>query len=400
MLKLYNSLTREKEVFKPLKKNNVSIYVCGITPYDTTHIGHAFTYVFFDVLIRYLALKGYKVKYTQNVTDIDDDILKKAKEEGKNWKILGDYWTDRYIQDMKSLNVLLPTNFVKATDSINKMIQIIISLLKKGLAYKRDGNIYFDVGKFKKYGRLSKFNRKQMILISKERGADPSDPFKKDPLDFVLWQKTKAGEPFWPFDSAQGKEKGRPGWHIECSAMADRFLGQRIDIHGGGKDLIFPHHESEIAESESYTGKAPFVRYWMHTGMVFCNGEKMSKSLGNLIMIKDLLKKYTPNAVRWTLLSHHYKQPWEYEEKELEYARNCINIVKKAVKQKNSSSKKIIGASYFNKFIKIMDDDVNTPRSLELVLKVAKRILKKNKKDEGTLILFLESITKTLGFKL
>lgn len=401
MLRLYNSLTREKEVFRPLKKNKVSIYVCGITPYDITHLGHAFTYIFFDVLVRYLTFSGYKVNYTQNVTDIDDDILKKARKERKDFRKLGDFWTKRYLLDMESLNVLSPSHFVKATNSIDKMIMIINNLLKKGLAYKNGGNIYFQVSKFKKYGRLSKFNRKQMILISKERGADPSDPFKKNPLDFILWQgrgpRDEKGEPSW--DAPFGN--GRPGWHIECSAMADRFLGRRIDIHGGGKDLIFPHHESEIAQSESYTGKTPFVRYWMHTAMVVANGEKMSKSLGNLIMVKDLLGKYSLNAVRWALLSHHYRQPWEYEEKELEYAEKCMDIVKNAIKQKNATGKKISGTSYLNKFIKIMNDDINTSQSLDLVLKVAKRILReKNKKDAIEPITFLETMIKTLGFKL
>lgn len=401
MLRLYNSLTREKEVFKPLKKNKVSMYVCGITPYDISHLGHAFTYIFFDVLVRYLTFSGYKVNYTQNVTDIDDDILKKANEEKKDWEKLGDFWTQRYLLEMKLLNTLFPTHFVKATDSIDKMIEIINVLFKNGSAYKNKGNIYFEVSKFKRYGKLSKFNRKQMILISKERGADPADPLKKNPLDFILWQKAKADEPSWPFDSAQGKEKGRPGWHIECSTMANRYLGQQIDIHGGGKDLIFPHHESEIAQSESYTGKKPFAMYWMHTAMVLCNGEKMSKSLRNLVMVKNLLKKYTPNAIRWVILSHHYRHPWEYEEKEFEYAEKCVNVVKKTIKQKNASGKKTSGSSYLNKFVKIMNDDINTSQSLDLVLKVAKRIQReKNKRNIKELQEVLKTITNALGFKL
>ncbi len=410
MLRLYNSLTREKELFRTLKRDKVLIYVCGITPYDTTHLGHAFTYMFFDVLVRYLTFNGYKVNYTQNVTDIDDDIVKKAKEEKKDWKKLGDFWTKIFLSDMKSLNVLPPTHFVKATDSIEKMIEIINVLLKKGLAYKTHstssgqagGNVYFDVGKFKKYGRLSKFNKKQMILVSKERGADPNDPLKKNPLDFILWQGHKANEPSWPFDSAQGKEKGRPGWHIECSAMANRFLGRRIDIHGGGKDLIFPHHESEIAQSESYAGESPFVRYWMHTAMVLYNGEKMSKSLGNLIMIKDLLTKYSPNAIRWMILSHCYRHPWEFEEKELHACEDYIREVATALKQINKVSiRKIKADIYLKDFICAMNDDLDTPKVLQLILKAAKRIQReKNKSNIKELQEVLKTIITALGLKL
>src|SRR5258708_1303704 len=315
-MKFFNTLSQKKEQFKPLNKHQVLMYVCGITPYDTTHLGHAFTYVFFDVVRRYLEYKGFEVNYTQNVTDIDDDILRKAKEEGKDWQELGRVWTKRYLADMKKLNVLQPTNFVKATDSIPQMIEIIQTLLDKGFAYKSGGNIYFEVPKFPKYGQLSKLSRAQMIKLSKERGADPNDPNKKDPLDFILWQSSKPGEPSW--FALFGK--GKPGWHIECSAMIYQYLGAQIDIHGGGADLIYPHHESEIAQSESYTGKSPFVQTWMHIAMLKYQGEKMSKSLGNLVLVKDLLQKYSPNALRWLLLSHHYRQEWEFKLKELDRA--------------------------------------------------------------------------------
>lgn len=398
MLRLYNSKTREKEVFKPLKKSKVLIYVCGITPYDTTHLGHAFTYIFFDALVRYLTFSGYKVNYTQNVTDIDEDILKKAKEKKMDYKKLGDSWTKIFLSDMKSLNVLLPTHFVKATDSIDKIIEIINGLLKNGYAYISGGNVYFNISKFKNYGKLSKFNKKQMILISKERGGDPSDPLKKNPLDFILWQKAKESEPSWnaPFG------KGRPGWHIECSAMVNKYLGKQIDIHGGGKDLIFPHHESEIAQSESYTKKSPFVKYWMHTAMVLCNGEKMSKSLGNLVMIGKLLSKYSPNAIRWAMLSHYYRHPWEFEEKELQSCEDYIRKVFMALKQINKTSVcKINSDVYLKNFICTMNDNLDTPRALHLVLKVAKRIQKeKNKSNIKELQEVLKTIITTLGFKL
>ncbi len=295
MFVLYNSSSNKKEEFIPAKPGSVSLYVCGVTPYDTTHLGHAFTYLSFDVLIRYLKSKGFKVNYVQNVTDIDDDVLRKAKEQKMDWKELGDFWTKRYLSDMKSINALYPTHYVKATSAIPRIIKIVSKLVKDGFAYKNGANVYFDVKKFSGYGNLSHFSESQMRLLLSERGGDINDHKKKNPLDFIVWQGWKEGEPFW--DSPWGK--GRPGWHIECSAMINEFLGDQIDIHGGGRDLIFPHHESEIAQSESFTGKRPFSRFFMHTAMVMHSGEKMSKSLGNLVLISQLLKSHSPNAIRW-----------------------------------------------------------------------------------------------------
>ena len=291
-MKLYNTLSEKIEVFKPLEKDKVKLYVCGITPYDTTHLGHAFTYTIFDVLYRFLEFQGYKVNYTQNVTDIDDDILKKAKEVGEDWKKLGTFWTEKFLKDMKSLNTIPPTHYVKATETIPTIIEIIEKLENDGFAYEKNGNVYFDVKKDKEYGKLSKYSCEQMITLSKERGANPNDPNKHDPLDFILWQKSKNDEPFW--DSKWGK--GRPGWHIECSAMVYKYLDKKIDIHGGGSDLRYPHHESEVAQSEQFTGVKPFSQVWMHIGMVEYKGEKISKSLGNLVMVSDLLKNCTPNT--------------------------------------------------------------------------------------------------------
>ncbi len=359
-MKIYNTLTRKKEDFKSLEDKKVRIYVCGITPYDTTHLGHAFVYVSFDAFIRYLKSKDYSVDYTQNVTDIDDDILRKAKEENKNWKNLGQFWTDKFLEDLKFLNVAMPNHYVKATGSVDKIIEIVGDLQNKELAYERKGNVYYDVKKFKKYGELSKYNEEQMILISKERGADPEDPLKKDPLDFILWQKQKGGEPAW--ESPWGK--GRPGWHIECSAMINKFLGDRIDIHGGGRDLIFPHHESEIAQSESYTQEEPFVKYWMHISMVMYEGEKMSKSLGNLIMVSDLKKNYSSNAIRWLLLSHHYREPWEFDYSEMDEAQEKIKKIEKALRKNKEAGSPDLLWSELESFL---SDDFNTPRVLELI---------------------------------
>lgn len=397
MLRIYNSLTRKKELLALLSDKKVLLYVCGITPYDTTHLGHAFTYVSFDVLVCYLKFKGYKVKYVQNVTDIDDDILKRAKEEGKNWKELGNFWTKRYLSEMRALNVLPPTHYVKATDSIAKMIQIIKALIKRGFAYERDGNVYFEIKKCKEYGKLSRLNRNQMLLISKERGNNPDDLLKKDPLDFVLWQKSKGNEPAW--NSPWGK--GRPGWHIECSAMINRYLGEQIDIHGGGKDLVFPHHESEIAQSENFTGKKPFVKYWLHTAMVLCDGEKMSKSLGNLVMISYHLKKYSPNAIRWVLLSHQYRLPWEFDESEFLQAQKALTRVQNSQKIGiRSLGKKILGRKYLATFIRYLDNDLDTPSCLLLITRLTKRILREKKRsDVSGLQEVLKTLLTVLGFK-
>lgn len=387
-MKLFNTLSGKIEEFKPLKDGEVKIYVCGITPYDTTHLGHAFTYLFFDTLIRYLKFNNYKVKYTQNVTDIDDDILRKAKEEKKDWKELGNFWTKRFLQDLKFLNIELPTNYVKATNSIDQIIKIVQELKSKNLAYEKDGNVYFEVSKFKDYGKLSKYKRTEMIKLSKERGADPNDPNKKDPLDFILWQKSKNDEPFWV--SPWGE--GRPGWHIECSAMIYKYLGKRIDIHGGGEDLAFPHHESEIAQSESFTREKPFVRYWMHISMVMYLGEKMSKSLGNLVMVSDLSKKYSSNTIRFLLLSHHYRVPWEFKTSEIEEINGKVKIIEKTLSLEKHAKPE--DNDYFKKFTSMMNDDLNTPRVLDFIYQTCKKIKQKNAKEIKT----LKFVWKTLGF--
>ncbi len=350
---LYNTLTRKKEKFRTLSENNVLMYVCGITPYDTTHIGHAFLYMFFDVFSRYLNYKGLNVKYVQNVTDIDDDILKRAKEEKRDWKELGQFWTERFLKDYALLNMQLPTEYVKATDTIDVIVEMVGDLLKKGFAYESGNNIYFEVNRFKNYGKLSRLNERQMTLIAKERGGDPDDPKKRSPLDFLLWQRSKEGEPSW--ESPWGK--GRPGWHIECSAMSYKHLGAQIDIHGGGYDLTFPHHESEIAQSESFTGKSPFVQYWLHASMVLCEGEKMSKSLGNMVFVSDLLKNYSADSIRWVLLSHHYRKPWQFETIELSPADEKLTELAESLKQPSRGDLK--------KVEEYLDNDMDTPSALE-----------------------------------
>ncbi len=371
-MKLYNSLSQKIETFKPLKEKEVSMYVCGITPYDTTHIGHAFVYVFFDTLQRFFLSQGKKINYTENVTDIDDDILKRAKETNQDWRELGTFWTNRFLADMKNLHVLPVTHYVKATDAISEIIGLIQKLVEKKNAYIVNGTVYFDNETFPSYGSLSKYTPKEMIALSKERGADPDDPQKKHPLDFILWQKGKGGEPMW--DSPYGK--GRPGWHIECSSMITQTLGDQIDIHGGGFDLIYPHHESERAQSESATGKSPFVGYWMEVAMVYYEKEKMSKSLGNLVMVSDLIKKYPYGSIRYVLLTHHYRTPWEFSMKELDEADKTLTRLKKDMSSlPEGKSKETYTLTQI--FISHLENDMDTPSALKELL----AYVKNNPKD-------------------
>ena len=314
-MRLRNTETNAVQPLEP-QSDPVRLYVCGITPYDTTHLGHAFTYVVFDVLVRVLRAAGQPVRYVQNVTDVDDDIIRRARELGTTWDHLADKETALYADDMAALNVLAPDVFPRASQTIPKIIALIVKLEAQGHAYQRDGNVYFRVGSVADYGRLSRLSRTEMITLSAQRGADPDDPRKQDPLDFVLWQVSALGEPRW--ESPWGV--GRPGWHIECSAMALEHLGPQVDVHGGGSDLIYPHHESEIAQSESATGMRPFARIWVHVGMLRYQGEKMSKSLRNLVLVRDLLPRYDADSIRVLLLRHHYRDPWEYTPDQLDDA--------------------------------------------------------------------------------
>lgn len=375
MIKLYNSLTRTKQEFIPIENKKVKIYVCGITPYDTTHLGHAFVYIIFDVLVRLLRFKNYNVKYTQNVTDINDrdnDILKRAKEQNISWKKLADYWTKIFLNDMKKLNWIMPNYYLKASENIKPMINIIEKLLINGFAYKINNSVYFDISKKKDFGKLSKISRKEMLKIAKNFEEDIENKDKKNPLDITLWRKTSKNQavhiPF--FESPFGQ--GRPGWHIECSAMSLASLGNQIDIHGGGSDLMYPHHEAEIAQSEGATGKTPFAKYWMHIAQVSYKGDKMSKSLGNVVMVSDLLKKYTPNEIRWMLLSHHYRIPWEFKKSELEITKKNLDLVIKSIKL-GSKEECEENNDYFKEFLFLLEDDLNTPKALDLILKLSEK---------------------------
>jgi L-cysteine:1D-myo-inositol 2-amino-2-deoxy-alpha-D-glucopyranoside ligase len=293
----------------------VSLYVCGITPYDAAHIGHAFTYVAFDTLVRFLRWRGHEVAYCQNVTDVDDDMLRRAARDGEDFRELGRRETAAYLRDMDTLNVARPTFLPRATEEVPSMLALATRLVEGGNAYVVDGTVFFDVATYPGFGELSGLDPDRQRALLAERGGDPDDPRKRHPLDFVVWQRSQPGEPWW--GSPWGR--GRPGWHLECSAMSHRYLGTPVDLHGGGADLLYPHHESERAQSEA-AGQVPFVRRWLHTGMVRYEGEKMSKSLGNLVFPRDLFRDHEPAAVRLALLAHHWRSAWEWDAGELKEA--------------------------------------------------------------------------------
>ncbi len=375
---LYSTQTGRVERFTP-RDRAVGLYVCGVTPYDTTHVGHAFTFLTFDVLLRYLRFDGHAVTYVQNVTDIDDDILRKAREVGTTWDQLGDQEIAKFRQDMRDLNALDPDHYVRATDYIPPMVEMIEKLLKADHAYEAGGNVYFSIESDPDFGKLSHLSRPEMLPVANERGNVADDPNKRDPLDFVLWQAAQPGEPAW--DTPWGS--GRPGWHIECSAMATSLLGPTVDIHGGGADLIFPHHECEISQSEHATGVSPFVRYWVHTAMVEYQGTKMSKSLGNLVLVRDVLETYSADALRLYLFSNHYRSAWEYQDEVVdEWARLAADLQEAADFPAYGIEQVVDVSPYRERFINAMDDDLNTPAAIEALREIGQAILEAPEEDD------------------
>jgi cysteinyl-tRNA synthetase len=370
-LRVYNTMTQKKEELIPLHKGRIGMYACGVTVYDLCHIGHARSAVVFDVIYRYLRYKGYEVIYVRNFTDVDDKIIKRAHEEGGSTEEIAARYIKEFYTDMGALGMLLPTIEPKATEHIPDMISLVQRLIEKGHAYQVEGDVYYAVESFPEYGKLSKRSLDEM-----QAGARVEvDERKRNPLDFALWKAAKAGEPSW--DSPWGK--GRPGWHIECSAMSQRYLGDTLDIHGGGKDLIFPHHENEIAQAEGATGKT-FVRFWLHNGFVNIDKEKMSKSLGNFLTIKEILKEYHPEIVRFFLLSRHYRSPIDFSPQGMEEARQNLvrfyqtlagldEALRTAGKQEGRSASEETAArknvdAFAQRFEEAMDDDFNTAAAL------------------------------------
>jgi L-cysteine:1D-myo-inositol 2-amino-2-deoxy-alpha-D-glucopyranoside ligase len=358
-MNVYDTRSRAIEGWEPSDRR-VSLYVCGITPYDTTHLGHAFTYTVADVLVRHLESQGLTVRYVQNVTDIDDDILRKAREVGEDWRALGNRWTAHFIRDMQALNVRPPDAYPRATDVIPEIVTAVRALIARGLAYESDGSVYFHVDAWPEFGHLSHLVRAEMLPVANERGNRPDDPKKRDPLDFVLWQAQAPGEPAW----ASPWGPGRPGWHIECSVMSTHFLGKTIDLHGGGEDLVFPHHECETAQAEPITGEKPFVRVWLHTAMVEHQGAKMSKSLGNLVMISDLLRQWSADTLRLYLGAHHYRRPWSHNADELAQADRLAMTLRTAATVRGGRGDVLDAGSAETAFTAAMNDDLNTSAAL------------------------------------
>jgi cysteinyl-tRNA synthetase len=377
-MRLFNTQTQSVDPFEPVN-GHVGIYVCGVTPYDTTHAGHAFTFLTYDVLIRHLRHLGHEVTYVQNVTDIDDDILRKAREKGVAWDELARDETAKYRKDMRDLNALDPEHYVAATDHVPEMQEIITRLLEQDLAYVSNGSVYFSVETDPEFGKLSHLAPAEWLPIANERGNFPDDPNKRAPIDFIMWQAAAPGEPTW--ESPWGP--GRPGWHIECSAMSMKYLGPTVDIHGGGYDLIFPHHECEIAQSEHATGVEPFVRSWVHVAMVDYQGEKMSKSLGNLVLASEVLKEYSSDAFRLYLHSHHYRTQWEFIDDELDgWASIAGDIAEAAEFPTNGASDSLDVGRLRNRFFTALDDDLDTPAAIEALRETAQAILEAPDEDD------------------
>jgi len=349
-MRLYDTARRAIVAFEPGRV--VTMYTCGITPYDAAHLGHAATYVAYDVLQRRLRDLGHETRCVRNITDVDDPLLAKARELGVHYLDLAAEEIARFDEAMKALNLLPAWSEPRATSAIPDILGFIGMVLESGHAYQAGGAVYFSVESFEKFGQVSHYDRATMLALAADRGGNPGDPHKRDPLDFVLWQPSGPDEPSWP--SLWGP--GRPGWHIECSALAMRELATTIDLHGGGTDLIFPHHECEAAQSEAATG-APFVRHWAHVGMVCKDGEKMSKSLGNLVFVGELLKEWDPAAVRLAILAHHYRTDWSWDDAIMPAAMSRLRAWRAAGE----------GEAALEEVRAALDDDLNCPRAVEAV---------------------------------
>ncbi|MCX7748271.1 MAG: cysteine--tRNA ligase [Clostridia bacterium] len=378
-MKIYNTLTRKKEEFVPIEENKVKMYSCGPTVYNYFHIGNARPFIIFDTLRRYLEYRGYEVRFVQNFTDIDDKMIKKANEENITVKELAEKFIGEYFKDAKGLGVSEASLHPKATENIDAIIDLIQKLEAKGYAYAVNGDVYFNTRKFTEYGKLSHQNIEDLEL-----GARISvDERKRDPMDFALWKAKKEGEPGW--ESPWGE--GRPGWHIECSAMATKYLGETIDIHSGGQDLIFPHHENEIAQSEAANGK-PFAKYWLHNGFINVDGEKMSKSKGNFFTVRDIVQHFDYEVIRFFMLSAHYRSPINFSDELLEQAKNGLDRIYNCLdnleylrktsseKERDSQGEALIQSldGLKKRFIGAMDDDINTADAISVIFDMVREI--------------------------
>lgn len=404
-MRLYNTLTRKKEEFKPLDEKEVKMYSCGPTVYNYFHVGNARPFIVFDTLRRFLEYKGYNVKFVQNFTDIDDKMIKKANEEGITVKEMAERFISEYFVDAKGLGVDEATVHPRATDNIDAIIELIRKLEEKGFAYNVNGDVYFNTRSFKEYGKLSHQSLDDLELGSRI----DVDERKKDPMDFALWKAQKPGEPAW--DSPWGK--GRPGWHIECSAMANKFLGETIDIHSGGQDLVFPHHENEVAQSEAANGK-PFARYWLHNGFINVDGEKMAKSKGNFFTVRDIVKTFDYEVIRFFMLSAHYRSPINFSAELLEQAKNGLERIYNCLDNLEYLKEHAAGDAMTDaerelqkkltelkgSFIEALDDDLNTADALAAIFDIVKEVntnITSGSNPSKEIIDFSYSLIKELG---
>ncbi|MBA3944366.1 MAG: cysteine--tRNA ligase [Herpetosiphonaceae bacterium] len=372
-MRLFDTLAQQTKTID-FPDGVVKMYVCGITPYDTSHMGHARVGIVYDTLRRYLEWCGLQVRYVQNITDIDDPLFERARRDKVDWRVLGEQQTVRYLQSLAKVNVEQPHFYIKATSQITQMLPVITELIERGHAYVVDGAVYYSVASKPDFGTIFHQDYATMLTTANERGNDANDPHKRDPLDFVLWQHSQPDEPAWP--SPWGP--GRPGWHIECSTIATSYLGPQVDIHGGGTDLIFPHHACEIAQAEPITGVVPFVRAWMHVGMVYLDGEKMSKSLGNMAFVDDVLKSYSGAALRLATLKQPYHDPYEYREADIQAAeqqamalRDALAVLSEATGEQTA----LDGTAYRNRFVQTLDDNFDTPGAIMILDELAAAIV-------------------------
>ncbi len=364
-MKLYNTLTRAKEEFA-VSDGVVKMYVCGITPYSSSHVGHAMSAVVFDVVRRYMEFKGFKVRHVQNFTDIDDKMIVAAAKEGITVAELAERNIEAFLADMDTLNVKRATVYPRATQEIEGIVDMILRLEERGYAYAVNGDVYFRVRKDPEYGKLGRRKLEDMIAGARLE----LDEQKEDDMDFALWKGEKPGEPAW--DSPWGP--GRPGWHIECSAMVMRYLDQTIDIHGGGRDLVFPHHENEIAQSEAYSSVKPFARFWVHNGMVRFGEDKMSKSIGNIVPVNEALDRHEPDALRLFFLSSHYRSPVNYTDETVEGHARAVGRLRQALEATSGDGPALDGSDHEAAFVEAMDDDLNTPRAVAALFDLARDI--------------------------
>jgi cysteinyl-tRNA synthetase len=398
-LRLYDTLSRSLTDFQPIKEGEAGLYVCGPTVYDHAHIGHARASVAFDILVRHLLASGYKVNYVRNFTDVDDKIINRAKEKGIGWKDLAESFIQSFSEDMEALNCLAPTHAPRATEYIGPMLEDIEAILNNGFAYLREGDVYFDVEALKAYGRLSRRE-----VDEAEPGARVAvDERKKNPADFALWKSSKEGEPSWP--SPWGP--GRPGWHIECSTMSARLLGPSFDIHGGGQDLVFPHHENELAQSAALD--RPMANIWAHNGFVNINNEKMSKSLGNTFNIKDILKLFPPEALRFFLLSSHYRGPIDFSDEAVKESGKALERIYRALEAADNflAGKSAVEAAdvpeaveFQKKFQSAMDDDLNTSQALGFLFDVVRLLNKRVTENNLSASFALRAVLRDMGAEL